>query len=110
VGYDRRAVVLAAFLVGLALGLAGLVFAIVRGAALWRQAKRTGGILTQELASLEERSARSERHLAEWERSNAELNAALGRLRLSRARLQVLQDALAKSQARVGWLRIFLPG
>jgi exonuclease VII small subunit len=109
VGYDRRAVVLGAFLVGLALALAGSAFAAVRAFGLWRQTKRTGRAFAHELSSFEERSAQSERHLAEWERATHDLEAALERLRMSRARLQVLQNALAQAQARVRWLRVFLP-
>jgi hypothetical protein len=110
VGYDRRTVVLSAFLAGLALTLIGSAFAAVRGVGLWRQAKRTGGAFVRELGSFEERSAQVERHLAEWERASGDLEVALGRLRGSRARLRVLQDSLAQAQARVRWLRVFLPG
>ena len=41
--------VLAAFLVGAALSLAGLVVAVVRGLGLWRQARHTAGTFTSEL-------------------------------------------------------------
>ena len=102
--------VLLAFLAGLALALIGGVFAAVRAVGLWRQAKRTGGAFARELGSFEQRSAATERHLAEWERAGGDLEAALARLRASRARLQVLQNALAQAQARVRWLRVFLPG
>ena len=57
--------ILAAFLVGLVLALAGIVFVTVRGIALWRDAKRSGGAITSELALFEERSARTEQLLAE---------------------------------------------
>ena len=101
--------VLLAFLAGLALGLAALVFAVVRGVALWRQAKRTGGAFSSELSLFEERTARAERLLAEADRSNRELEAAVERLRLSRARLQVLLGALERAQSRTRWLRALLP-
>jgi hypothetical protein len=102
-------VVLPAFLVGLAFTFLGVAVALVRGLGLWRQAKRTGATFVQELGSFEERSARTERHLAEWERASGDLQAAAARLRASRARLQVLQDAVAQAQSRVRWLREFLP-
>jgi hypothetical protein len=102
-------VVQAALLAGLAPGLAGLAFAVVRAISLWRQAKRTGGAFTRELESFDGRSALTERHLAEWERASGDLQAALERLRRSRARLQVLQNSLAQAQSRVRWLRVFLP-
>jgi exonuclease VII small subunit len=103
-------VVLLAFLVGLTLALVAGVFAALRAVGLWRHAKRAGGTFARELGSFEQRSAATERHLAEWERAGGDLEVALARLRASRARLQVLQDALAQAQARVRWLRVFLPG
>jgi hypothetical protein len=102
-------VVLTAFLVGVATSLLATTVAAIRALGLWRQAKRTGGVFARELASFDERAARTERHLAEWERSSTELDLALARLRYSRARLQVLQDALESAQGRVRWLRVFLP-
>src|SRR5712691_4319110 len=66
-------VVLVAFLASLAVVLASTAFATVRAIALWRQTKRTGGALGGELASLEEKTARAERHLAEWESSSRDL-------------------------------------
>jgi exonuclease VII small subunit len=102
-------IVLVAFLVGAALSLVAGTFAVVRGIGLWRQTKRTGGTFMSELSAFEERSARTERHLAEWERSNAQLEPALERLRVSLTRLRVLQDALERAQSRVRWLRVFVP-
>ena len=101
--------VLTAFLVGLVLGLAGLFVAIVRGVALWRQGKRTGGAITSELALLEERAARTEELLAQAERASRDLQAATERLRVSRARLQVLLASLDAAKRRTRWLRVFLP-
>jgi hypothetical protein len=99
-----------AFLIGLAVSVVGAAVAGTRGLALWRQTKRTGGAFARELSSFDERTARTERHLAEWERASAELDLALERLRVSRARLRVLQDAVDHAQGRVRWLRVFLPG
>jgi exonuclease VII small subunit len=107
--YDRRTVVLVALLVGLAASLLAAVVVAVRGVGLWRQTKRTGAAFARELSSFEERTARIESHLAEWERSSTDLDRALERLRVSRARLRVLQDALDQAQGRVRWLRAFLP-
>ncbi len=101
--------VLPAFLAGLAAVLAATVFVVVRGVRLWRQAKRTGGALTRELSSFEERAATAEGNLAAWERASADLQAAVERLRISRARLQVLLEALERAQGRTRWLRVFLP-
>jgi hypothetical protein len=102
-------VVLLSFLFGLALVIAATAFVVVRGVGLWRQLTRTGGAFTAELSLFEERSERTERLLAEADRSNRELEIALERLRLSRARLQVLLGALERARARVRWLRLFLP-
>jgi hypothetical protein len=102
-------VVLFAFLIGIGVSIVGVIVATIQALRLWRQAKRTGGAFAHELSSFEDRAARTERHLAEWERSNAQLDLALERLRMSRARLQVLQGALAHAQGRVRWLRAFLP-
>ena len=102
-------VVLTAFLVGLVLSLVGLFVVVVRGLALWRQAKRTSGVFGDELALFEERSARTEQLLAEADRSSQELQAATERLRVSRAQLSVLTGSLGRAQRRTRWLRAFLP-
>jgi len=102
-------VTLAAFLVGLALAVAGIVFVVIRGIQLWRHGKRSGGAITSELTSFEERAARTERLLAEAEQSSQELQAAAERLRRSRAQLQVLLASLERAQRRTRWLRAFLP-
>jgi hypothetical protein len=102
-------VVLTAFLIGLVLGLVGLFVVIVRGVALWRQGKRTGGAITSELELFEERAAHTEELLAEAERASHDLQAAAERLRVSRARLQVLLASLDTAKRRTRWLRVFLP-
>jgi hypothetical protein len=101
--------VLVTFLVGLGLVLAATALVIVRGIELWRVAKRSGSAFQTELASFEERTARTERLLAEAEQSSRNLELALERLRVSQARLQVLRTSLERSQERVRWLRAFLP-
>jgi hypothetical protein len=102
-------VILAAFLIGLALSLLALVFVVVRGIALWRVGKRTGSAFGDELALFEERSARTEQLLAEADRANQDLQAATERLRRSRAQLNVLLASLETAQRRTRWLRAFLP-
>ena len=102
-------VVLYAFVAGLVVVLVATVVVVIRGVELWRRAKRAGGAFTAELASFEERSARSERLLAEAESSSQELEAALARLRVSRARLNVLLGSLQAAQRRTRWLRVLLP-
>jgi hypothetical protein len=102
-------VILTAFLVGLVLTLVGVFVVVVRGLALWRQGKRTGGLFTNELALFEERAARTEQLLAEADRANQDLQAATERLRVSRAQLDVLLGSLETAQRRTRWLRVFLP-
>ena len=101
--------ILTAFLVGLTLSLVGLFVVAVRGVALWRHGKRTGGAFTDELALFEERAARTEQLLAEADRANQDLQAATERLRISRAKLGVLLESLETAQRRTRWLRMFLP-
>ena len=101
--------ILTAFLLGLVLSLVGLFVVVVRAVELWRQGKRTGRAFGDELALFEERSERAERLLAEAERANQDLQAALERLRVSRARLNVLLASLETAQRRTRWLRVFLP-
>ena len=98
-----------AFLVGLTLTLVGTFVAAVRGVALWRDGKRTGGVFTSELALFDERSARAEQLLADADRANQDLQAATERLRVSRAQLDVLLGSLEAAQRRTRWLRAFLP-
>jgi uncharacterized protein YlxW (UPF0749 family) len=101
--------VLLAFLVGLLAVLAAIVFCVVRGFSLWRQAKSTGAMFTAEMAVFEERSALTERLLQEADRSNQDLQAAVARLKVSRARLQVQLDSLDRARRSVRWLTAFLP-
>ena len=101
--------ILTAFLVGLVLSLAGLFVVVVRGVQLWRQGKRTGRMFSDELALFEERSARTEQLLAEADRASQDFQAATERLRVSRAKLNVLLASLETAQRRTRWLRAFLP-
>ena len=101
--------VLTAFLIGLVLAVVGTFVLAIRGIALWKQGKRTGKAITNELDLFEERSARTERLLADAERSQADLQAATERLRVSRAQLQVLLDSLEGARRSTRWLRVFLP-
>jgi len=101
--------VLLAFLIGLVVVVVAIAFCAVRGVRVWRQLKRTGKTMGAELDALEARTARTETLLAQAERRSGELEAALERLRVSRARLQVLRGAVESAQARTRWLRAFLP-
>lgn len=101
--------VLLSFVFALVAFFGGLGYVIASVVSLWRQAKRTGRTLSAELAKFDERAARTERVLAEAERSSRALAEAQERLRVSRARLQVLTDEVARAQRRTGWITAFLP-
>lgn len=101
--------ILTSFLIGLTLALAGTFVVVLRGIELWRQARRTGKRLTAELGAFEERSARTERLFAEAELSSQDLEAAVARLRVSRARLDVLLGELEAARRRTRWLRVLVP-
>ena len=101
--------VLATFLIGLALVIVAAAVCVVRGVRFWKQMKRVSRTMNAELATLEARSARTETLLAQVESRSGELAAARERLRISRARLQVLLDAVESAQARMRWLRAFIP-
>lgn len=101
--------VLWSFLAGLAAVLAALGLVVARAVGLWRQVRRTGRAFSSELASFDERSARTEHLLADADRASKDLERALERLRVSRARLEALRSSLERSAARTRWLRAFLP-
>jgi hypothetical protein len=102
-------VILYSFLASLALVVAATTYVAVQGVTLWRQAKRAGGAFDAELSLFDERAARTERLLEEADRSTQALAAAQERLRISRARLQVLLGSLEDARRRTRWLRMFLP-
>jgi exonuclease VII small subunit len=101
--------VLLAFLVGLGLSLAATAWLAVRTLTLYRQVKSTGRALAGPLSSFEEKAAEVDRHLDAFDASSKELERALAQLRGSRARLQILLDALERAQGRLRWLRAFIP-
>jgi hypothetical protein len=101
--------VLLAFLFALVISLAALVYAVVRGIGLYKQAKRTGRAVSGPLEGLEAKAAEVDRHMDEFEKSSKELEEALARLQRSRAQLQVLLDSIERAKARLHWLRVFLP-
>ncbi len=91
--------ILAAFLIGLVLVIVATIVCVVRGIRLRKQLKRVSRTMGAELAALEAKSARTETLLSQVESRSAELDAALERLRISRARLQVLRDAIESSRS-----------
>ena len=104
-----RRVVFLSFLFALVAFFGALGYVVVRAVSLWRQSKRTGKTLTAELAKFDERAARTERVLAEAERSSQALAEAQERLQVSRARLRVLTDEIERARGRTRWITAFLP-
>lgn len=98
-----------ALAVSLAAFAAGLAFALARGFALYRGAKRTGARLGEEVEGISYATTQIEVHLARAEGSGSELQAALGRLRASRARLEVQLAAVREARTLVSWALPFLP-
>jgi hypothetical protein len=96
-----------AFLVAaLALGTA---FAVVRGLALWRLFKRTGGTFGDSLERIGQAAASIESRLAEANAGTQRLGEASARLRDARARLDVQRAAVREAGTQVGRLLWFVP-
>lgn len=90
--------------------VAGLVYAVFRGIALWRTVKRTGKTFEAETARIAEASAGIQAHLDRASASNARLTAAAERLAVSRARLEVQLQAVREARHAMRRLLWFLPG
>ena len=98
---------LAVFLAGL---LGGLVYAVLRGIALWRRVKRTGKAFGAESARIAEVSEGIQAHLDRASASGDRLRGVAARLALSRARLEVQLQAIREARHAIGRLLWFLPG
>ena len=95
----------------LAVGVvAGIVYAVVRGLALWRQIKRTGSSFSAESDRIAETSAQMQVHLDRASASGARLAGATERLATSRARLEVQLQAVREARHTMRRLLWFLPG
>ncbi len=100
-------IVLAVLLVGV---LCGIAYVVVRGIAMWRQIKRTGGAFSRESARIADASAEMQVHLDRAEASSARLADATARLMSSRAQLEVQLQAVREARHTVRRLLWFLPG
>jgi len=98
-----------AFWIALAVLLAGIIgglaYAILRGIALWRQVKRTGGAFTVETSRIAVVADGIQTHLDRAGASSERLRASAGRLSVSRARLDVQLQAVR--EARLTFRRLF---
>jgi uncharacterized membrane-anchored protein YhcB (DUF1043 family) len=100
-------IALAVLVVGV---VAGLVYLVVRGIALWRQFKRTSSTLKGEVARIEQATAEIELHLERASASNGRLAEATRRLAASRARLDVQLQAIREARHTMRRVLWFLPG
>ena len=98
---------LAFYLVGL---VAGLVYAVLRGLALWRQVKRTSGAFGDETARIAEATEQIQEHLDRASASSERLSAVAERLAVSRAKLDVQLQAIREARHAMRRLLWFLPG
>ena len=100
-------IALAVLVVGV---VGGLVYAVLRGLALWRQLKRTKKSFGAETARIEDSTAQIQMHLDRASASQARLHEALDRLGISRARLDVQIQAIREARYVMRRLLWFLPG
>jgi len=100
-------IALAVLLVGV---LGGIVFAVLRGLALWRQFKRTGRTFSTEAARIADVSAEIQVHLDRANASGTRLEDEVTRLAASRARLELQLQALREARHTMRRLLWFLPG
>jgi hypothetical protein len=80
-----------------------------RGIQLFRDFKRLGSGIEQELRRIERASGHIQLHLDAAARSGDELHAATARLSRSRAKLNVLLAAIADVRAAIGLVTAFAP-
>ena len=98
---------LAVLLVGV---VAGLVYAILRGLALWRRFKRVNRGFGAEAERISVASAQIQVHLDRAGESSARLAEVAERLRVSRAKLDVQLAAIREARHTMRRLLWFLPG
>ena len=90
--------------------VAGIAWAVVRGLALWRRVKRTGGTFGAEATRIADQTALMEGHFDRMNSSVAQLGAASRRLTASRARLSVQLQAIREARETMRRLLWFIPG
>ena len=100
-------IALAVLLVGV---IGGIAYVVIRGIALWRRVKRTGGAFGDEAGRISEGSAQIQGHLDRASASSGKLAEASQRLAVSRARLDVQLEAVREARHTVRRVLWFLPG
>jgi hypothetical protein len=98
-----------ALAIAIAVVVASIVVAVLRGLEAFRDAKRLAGSAGAELDRIATATGEIERHLALAAESGTRLDAAVARLQVSRARLNVLTTALADVSAAVGRVTAVYP-
>ncbi len=101
---------LACLVVSLALSLAGLGYAVVRGISLWRATKRTGRAFAPALGRIAAAGAEIESQVQRAQAAAERLRDATAELQRSRARLQVQVGAASGAVAQVKRMLWFVPG
>ena len=97
-------------LVFLAGSLGGLVYAVLRGLALWRQLKRTGRSFGDEATRIAEVAGGIQAHLDKASTASGRLSDASQRLAMSRATLDVQLQAIREARHTLRRLLWFVPG
>ena len=100
-------IALAVLLVGI---VGGIVYAVLRGLAMWRQIKRTNRTIGAETARISDASAAIQEHLDRASASGERLGDAAARLAVSRAALDVQLQALREARQTMRRVLWFLPG
>jgi len=88
----------------------GIVVAFVRGLRAWRGFKALGSAVGEGLDGIAASSAEIDTHLTRAGEGSERLSAALERLRISRARLDVLLTALREARTALERAVPFLSG
>jgi len=99
-----------ALVVYLACLAGGATFAVVEGLGLWRRIKRTGGALSAETGRITSVLDGLSLHFDRMNVSTGALQASLGHMATSRARLDVQVRAIKEARQTIGRLLWFLPG
>jgi hypothetical protein len=93
----------------LAVGIVGIVVTLVRARELWRTSSSVSRVLGRGFDEVGRRTAALEARVGAAGESSAELDAALARLRTSRARAAVLAAALAEARQPLAQVRALVP-
>ena len=99
-----------ALLVYAAAVLGGIAYVVLRGLALWRKLKRTGGVFGDEANRITGTTEQIQVHTERVNASVAVLGATSRRLSASRQRLDVQLQAVREARETMRRLLWFVPG